>query len=80
MLNSITQKLYDWWRFSRTIFINAAVAIIAVLGEVMTFLVGFDWAALGLTPRTVGYVLLAVNVVNIVLRFKTTAPPGEKVG
>lgn len=80
MFNAITQKLYDWWRFSRTIFINAAMAIVAMLAEVMTFLVGFDWASLGLSPRVVGYVVLAVNVVNIVLRFKTTAPPGEKIG
>lgn len=69
--------LRAWWNYSRTVFINAALALVAISAELAQFLVGFDWTTI-MSARAAGFVVIAVNVLNIVLRFMTTAPVGEK--
>lgn len=67
-----------WWRYSRTIFLNVLAVLAMVAGEITAFLTTFDWASVVTNPRAVGYILLAVNVLNIVLRLDTHGPVGGK--
>jgi hypothetical protein len=70
-------RLKAWWYYSRTILLNAAIGALVVAGEVVQFLVGFDWTQV-LPAKTAGLVVLAINVLNILLRLATKGPVGSK--
>lgn len=77
-MNWIGAKTKAAWDYSRTIFLNVLVIVLGVSGELLSFAAGFDWTSLVRNPRTAAAILLAVNIMNIVLRVLTTAPVGEK--
>ena len=60
----------------RTVLVNAGLAVLWVAAEVARYLAGFDWAAI-VPPDRLPYVLLMVNVANIILRVITTTPVGH---
>lgn len=66
-----------WWRYSKTIFLNAVCAMAMALGELLQFAVGFDWTTV-VGTRTAGLIVLGVNAANIALRYMTTTPVGSK--
>ncbi len=59
----------------KTILVNSAIGLVALLATVMGFLVSFDWSTV-LSPKWAGMAVLSVNVLNIVLRCLTTTPVG----
>jgi hypothetical protein len=65
-------RLTGW----RTVIINGLMAAGVVLGEILQFLVGFDWAAV-FSPRQAVLIVLGVNVANIILRSITTTAIGK---
>ncbi len=60
----------------RTILINFALASLALAAEITSWLTAFDWAA-WLPPQYALWVIVGVNIANIVLRFVTTTPVGS---
>lgn len=56
-----------WWR-SKTMWFNMAVAALIALEMNLPGLQGF------IEPQTYAYVLMGVNIVNVVLRAVTKAP------
>jgi hypothetical protein len=52
-------------------------ALVIMLGEVAQFAIGFDWTSV-LPQRSAALMVLGVNVANIVLRYRTTKPVGQK--
>jgi len=60
----------------RTVLINFALATLALAAEVASWLTAFDWAV-WLPPQYALWVIVTVNVANIVLRFVTTTPVGR---
>lgn len=71
------ETIRSWWRYSRTIFLNALCALAMAAGELLQFAVGFDWSTV-VSARTASMIVLGVNAANIVLRYRTTAPVGQK--
>lgn len=71
----------DWWdRLSgaRTVLLNAAVAAVLLLTELVSWLAGFGgWGAI-FDVKTAMLITIGVNVLNIVLRFVTTTPVFQK--
>lgn len=61
----------------RTLIANAVVVALPVAAETLAFLDVFDWRSI-LPPDYAGWVIMAVGVLNIWLRFVTTTPVGEK--
>jgi hypothetical protein len=70
--------LISWWHYSRTVFINAATMAILILQEFTAYAVGADWSAITNNPRVLFLLMMGLNIANIVLRFLTTKPVGEK--
>jgi hypothetical protein len=66
------------WHYSRTIFVNAATMLLAIAQEAITYAVGADWASVTSNPKILFTILMVLNLANIVLRFLTTKPVGEK--
>ena len=60
----------------RKIFVNFALAVLALAVEIASWLTAFDWVA-WLPPQYALWVIVTVNVANIVLRFVTTTPVGR---
>ena len=60
----------------RTIAINFALATLALAAEIASWLSAFDWGA-WLPPQYALWVIVSVNIANIVLRFVTTTPVGR---
>lgn len=63
----------------RTIFVNAAVAIGAVIPAIVDYIVGgsVDLAAL-LPPGLSVYLIPALTILNMILRRMTTTPIGKR--
>jgi hypothetical protein len=61
----------------RTVAVNAAAALPMILLELANFAVGVNWAEL-FPAEWMPRVLIAVNVLNMVLRYVTTTRVGEK--
>ena len=59
----------------RTLIVNALVALLPVVAEVLRFLEVFDWY-LYLEPRDALWAMLIVGGLNIFLRRITTTPIG----
>lgn len=60
----------------RTVLVNIAFAAFAAAAELLSYLAIFDWRSV-LPPEYAPYVVLSVNVLNIVLRASTTSRVGE---
>lgn len=56
----------------RTVLVNAGIALLAVAAELMSYLAVFDWRSV-LPEGYVPYVILGVNVINIVLKASVAA-------
>ncbi|MAA97805.1 MAG: hypothetical protein CMN87_15530 [Stappia sp.] len=59
----------------RTLIVNALVALLPILAEVLRWLDGFDWS-LYLAPRDALWAMLIVGGLNIFLRRITRTPIG----
>jgi hypothetical protein len=59
----------------RTLIVNALVALLPILAEVLRWLDGFDWS-LYLEPRDALWAMLIVGGLNIFLRRITRTPIG----
>jgi hypothetical protein len=59
----------------RTLIINALVALLPILAELLRWLDGFDWS-LYLEPRDALWAMLIVGGLNIFLRRITRTPIG----
>ncbi|MHC5654268.1 hypothetical protein [Stappia sp.] len=59
----------------KTFLLNALAALAVVLLEVLRMLAGIDWQA-HLPGETAVWVIVAVNVANILLRHLTQGPAG----
>lgn len=74
--------MLDWikraWAYSRTIFLNAVSLLTAAGAEIISYLLGLDWASVISNPRYLLYFVAGLNILNIVLRIRTTAPVGQK--
>jgi hypothetical protein len=77
MFTYLKDKIYAAWRYSRTIFLNVASAFVMTLAAIMPILIGMDWSSV-LSPTTAFIIVAVINVVNVLLRLNTDAPPGEK--
>jgi hypothetical protein len=66
------------WRWSRTVFLNVMSLVGAGIGELLNYLLGANWASVIDNPRMLFWWLLAMNVVNILLRLDTRGPVGQK--
>lgn len=68
------------WRFApptwKVVAVNMAAAGLFLFSEVLTVLTGFEWGKV-LPPEYVPWAGLVIAVLNVVARFKTTAPVGE---
>uniref|UniRef100_UPI003BA9CAEF hypothetical protein n=1 Tax=Stappia sp. TaxID=1870903 RepID=UPI003BA9CAEF len=63
----------------RTFLLNALAAASIIVLEIVTMLVGVDWQAH--LPREVAiWIVVAVNIANIVLRHVTSGPAGWRNG
>jgi hypothetical protein len=60
----------------RIVLINSALATLALAAEIASWLTAFDWGA-WLPPQYALWVIVTVNVANIILRFVTTTPVGR---
>lgn len=74
--------MFDWikraWNYSRTVFLNALSLVVAAGAEIVSYLIGLDWASVIQNPRYLLYFVAGLNVLNIILRFRTVAPVGQK--
>jgi uncharacterized membrane protein len=77
MFTYLKDKIYAAWRYSRTIFINVASAVVMGLAALMPTLLGMDWASV-LSPTAAFIITAVINVVNVLLRFDTDDAPGQK--
>ena len=71
------ETVKGWWNYSRTIFLNVASLLGLILAQIIAYLVGVDWSAV-MGPQAAFYMTMVVNVANIVLRYATTGPVGNK--
>jgi hypothetical protein len=75
----------QWWahvksvhfKGYRTILLNGLMVGMVLMGQLLSYLAVFDWTAV-LSPGQAAWVILAVNVLNILLRSCTTGPIGTK--
>lgn len=68
-------KIKQWWKYSRIVFINVLYAASVVIEQLILYLVGFDWDAF-FSHEIALMVALGINVLNVVLRMKTTGAVG----
>lgn len=61
----------------RTIAANVVAGGAVVLGTLLDALSGFDWREV-LPPDYAAYVVLAMTILNLVLRVVTTTPIGQR--
>lgn len=66
--------MFSGWR---TVALNAALGILAVGVELLSYLAVFDWRSI-LPPEKAPYVILGVGVANIALRAFTDGRMGER--
>jgi hypothetical protein len=78
MFTYIKSKILAAWRWSRTVFLNVIAALLPLAGEVVGYLANVEWSSLTSNPRAAVAYSVGLTVLNIVLRFVTTAPVGEK--
>lgn len=74
----IKGKIVAAWKYSRTVFLNVIAAVLPLAGEVVGYLANVDWTQLTKNPRAALAYTVALTLLNIVLRFVTTAPVGNK--
>ena len=55
----------------KTLIVNIALAIVGVL-------IATDFTGIGLSTETSGLIISGLGAVNVVLRFLTTTPVGQK--
>jgi hypothetical protein len=67
-----------WLKGWRTALFNGLVAAGVVLGEILQFAVGFNWESI-VSARQAAYVVLGINIANILLRAVTTTPIGKAI-
>ena len=73
ILKRIWARLEGW----RTIVINLAMAIGFALAEVMAYMAVVDWREF-IDPIYAPWVVVGINVLNIILRHITTKPASTK--
>jgi hypothetical protein len=66
------------WRFSKTIFLNVVSIALAVLTELMGYVLNLEWATIINNPKLLFWWMMGMNVLNIILRMRTSALPGQK--
>lgn len=66
-----------WFRGWRTVIVNTAIAAFVPMIELMAYLETVDWRQY-VPPEYAPWALMAVTVINIFLRAKTTTPVGQK--
>jgi hypothetical protein len=74
----IKEKIVAAWRWSRTVFLNVIAAILPLAGEIVGYLANVEWSSLTSNPKAAVAYSVGLTVLNIVLRFITTAPVGKK--
>lgn len=74
----IKEKIGAAWRYSRTVFLNVVAGAMPLVGEVVSYLANVDWTSLSKNPRVGMIYMIVFGLMNIVLRFMTTAPVGNK--
>lgn len=60
----------------RTVFVNGVLGLLALAGELVSYGLGFDWKTV-VPAEYAPWALLALNLLNIVLRKVTTSPMGQ---
>ena len=78
MFTAIKDKIVAAWNYSRTLFLNVIAGLLPLAGEIVSYLANVDWSALTKNPRAAVVYSVALTLLNIVLRFVTTAPVGKK--
>jgi len=68
----------SWWHYSRTIFVNVFSALVLSSTEIVAYLSGAQWASIVQNPKTLFWIAVGLNLLNIYLRTITTTPPGGK--
>ncbi|WP_029060256.1 hypothetical protein [Stappia stellulata] len=63
----------------KTLLLNLAAAVGIIALEVLRYLADVDWSA-HLSPPTALWLVVGVNVANIVLRHVTSGPPAWRRG
>jgi hypothetical protein len=66
------------WRFSKTIFLNVVSIALAVLTELLGYVLNLEWATIINNPKLLFWWMMGMNVLNIILRMRTSALPGQK--
>jgi hypothetical protein len=66
------------WRYSKTIFLNVVSIALAVLTELMGYVLNLEWATIINNPKLLFWWMMGMNVLNIILRMRTSALPGQK--
>lgn len=75
----------QWWahvksvhyKGYRTIILNGLMAGALIMGQLLAYFTVFDWTQI-MSPAQAAWMMLAVNVLNILLRFYTTGAVGTK--
>ena len=60
--------MFQGWKI---LIFNTAIAIIGVFAA-------FDWTSIVSNPEHAGLIVSAIGVINVILRFFTSTPPGQK--
>lgn len=72
MIQKIKEILYRW----RTWIVNTALAIILVLPELVTDLLGFDWSSI-VPPNYMPWVTLFILILNVWMRPRPAVLPHD---
>jgi hypothetical protein len=59
------------------VILNGLMIGAVLMGQLLAYLTAFDWTTI-MSPQQAAWVILIVNVLNIVLRWFTTGPLGSK--
>jgi hypothetical protein len=70
--------LRNAWKWSRTVFLNAVSLVGAAGTELIAYALALDWASVIDNPKLLFWWVMAMNVVNILLRLDTRGPVGGK--
>lgn len=71
-------RLKNAWNWSRTVFLNVVSLVGAAATELLSYALALDWASVIANPKLLFWWVMAMNVVNILLRLDTRGPVGSK--